>query len=197
MLKKILFVLSIFLLTQNMFADEKEDVKNHLLGKIDEVISVVQNKSLNKDQRNEQIVKIVTPAFDFELMAKLSLGRVWRTLDGATREKFVELYVERMKKSYSEKLDTYTDQKVEVTKLSQPKGNRIIIETNLVSSTDKMDVIYKFYKPKKQLPKKDRWLVYDAEILGVSILKADKAQFSEFLKTKTISELMDTMAQGK
>lgn len=196
MIKNLVLVFMLLLGT-NVFADEKEDVKKQLLSKIDAVIDVVQDKSLSKDQRNSKIVDVVTPTFDFKLMAKLSLGKKWKSLKKADREKFVKLYVERMKRSYSEKLDTYTDQKVEVTDVKQPKKNRMVVETNLISSSDKMDVIYKFWKPKKHIPTKERWLVYDVEILGVSILKADKAQFSEFLKTRTISQLMDTMINVK
>lgn len=195
MIKKILSLFFILVLTQNLFADEKADVEKQLLSKIDGVIKIVSDKSLSKEDRNAKIVELVTPAFDFVLMAKLSLGKTWKTLDKDTKKEFVSLYVERMKKSYSEKLDTYTNQKVEVTNIKQPKSNRIEIDTNLISDTDKMDVSYKFWKPKKQAANKDKWLVYDVEILGVSILKADRAQFSEFLKTKTIKDLMDTMAK--
>lgn len=196
MLKKIIVLLSLLVLTQNVFADDKQKVKAQLTTKIDEVISVVQNKKLSKDERNAQIVKLVTPTFDFELMAKLSLGKVWKTLDAQNRDKFVELYVERMKKSYSSKLDSYSNEKVEITNVAQPKSNRITVDTNLLSSGEKMDVIYKFYKPKSKMKNKDEWLVYDVEILGISILKADKAQFSEFLKTKSIPDLMEVMAKG-
>ena len=49
--------------------------------------------------------------------------------------------------------------------------------------------------PKDKVRNKDKWLIYDVEILGVSILKTDKAQFKEFLQTKSISELMDALAK--
>ncbi len=196
MIKNLVLVFML-LIGVNGFADEKEDVKKQLLSKIDAVIEVVQDKSLSKDQRNSKIVDVVTPTFDFKLMAKLSLGKKWKRLTKTDKGRFVKLYVERMKRSYSEKLDTYTDQKVEVTSVKQPKKNRMVVATNLISSSDKMDVVYKFWKPRKHIPTKDRWLVYDVEILGVSILKADKAQFSEFLKTKSIKDLMDTMINVK
>ena len=57
-----------------------------------------------------------------------------------------------------------------------------------------MEIVYKFYKPKKPISGKDKWLIYDVEILGVSILKTDKAQFREFLQTKTIFELMKELS---
>ena len=49
--------------------------------------------------------------------------------------------------------------------------------------------------PKKRKENKDKWLVYDVEVIGISILKADKAQFREYLKTKTKTQLMDELSK--
>ena len=67
---------------------------------------------------------------------------------------------------------------------------RLELVTNLISKDTKLEISYKFYKPKRLKMDKDSWLIYDVVILGVSILKTDKAQFREFLQTKTIKELM-------
>jgi phospholipid transport system substrate-binding protein len=182
--------MGLFLLTQNLVADEQKILKNHFLNKIDEVVLIVKDKSLDKEARNSNIVNTLTPMFDFELMAKLSLGNVWKTLNNENRNKFVSLYVERMKQSYSSKIDAYSDEKVEVTKIKQPKNNRIELVTNLLSSENKLEISYKFYKPRNLKMDKDSWLIYDVVILGVSILKTDKAQFRDFLQTKSIAELM-------
>ena len=44
------------------------------------IIKIVKDKSLAKEQRNQKIVNAISPIFDFELMAKLSLGKVWKSL---------------------------------------------------------------------------------------------------------------------
>jgi len=186
----LILFLSLFLFLQNLVADEKEEVKNKFLSKIDNIILIIENKTLTKDQRNEKIVDILSPMSDFELMAKLSLGKVWRTLNKQNKDKFVKLYVERMKKSYSSKLDTYSNQKVQITKIEQPKPNRIELFTNILNGKEKFDISYKYYKTSKAKNKKDKWLIYDVVILGVSMLKTDRAQFKEFLRTKSINDLM-------
>lgn len=190
-----LMLLSIFIFSQHSFANEKENLQKHFLQKIDEVIVIVKNTNNTKEIRNSKIVKTLTPMFDFELMAKLSLGKIWKTLSYEEKEKFINLYVERMKESYSSKIDSYSDEKIEIVNIVQSKYNRIVIKTNLVSKEDKLEVSYKFYKPKKQKIDKNKWLIYDVVILGVSILKADKVQFREFLQTRTISELMSQIAK--
>jgi len=193
--KKIILLCAVLVFSQSLAADEQIELKQHFLKKIDEVILIVEDKSLSKGDRNSNIIKSLTPMFDFKLMAKLSLGKTWRHLAKRDREKFAELYVERMKQSYSSKIDAYEDEKVEVKNVTQPKRNRIVLITDLVGKKEKLEIVYKFFKPKKRKSNKDSWLIYDVEILGVSILKTDIAQFKEFLQTKNISELMDILAK--
>lgn len=193
--KRILMLLVATLFAQNLAANEQMELKEHFLNKINEVILIVEDKKLSKNDRNGNIVKSLTPMFDFELMAKLSLGNAWKELTKENKDRFLKLYVERMKQSYSAKIDSYKDEKVEVKKIEQPEPNRIALITDLVSKTEKLEIVYKFHKPKEKISAKDSWLVYDVEILGVSILKTDKAQFKEFLQTKSITELMDVLAK--
>ena len=190
MKKLILVITSLFILTQSLAANEQTILKDHFLNKIDEVILIVKDKTLEKPMRNSKIVETLTPMFDFTLMAKLSLGKKWKTLKSNDRKEFVKLYVERMKQSYSSKIDAYSDEQIEVTKIKQPKKSRIELVTNLISKDNKLEISYKFYKPKRLKMDKDSWLIYDVVILGVSILKTDKAQFREYLQTKTIKDLM-------
>jgi phospholipid transport system substrate-binding protein len=191
--KVVLALCTVLFFTQSLAADEQVALKKHFLTKIDEVIVIVESKKLTRDQRNGDIVKALTPMFDFELMAKLSLGNRWKDLSDAEKEKFVALYVERMKQSYSSKIDAYKDEKVEIKKAEQTKEDRITLVTDLVSKTQKLEIAYKFHKPKTPIASKDSWLIYDVEILGVSILKTDIAQFKEFLNTKSIAELIDVL----
>jgi phospholipid transport system substrate-binding protein len=193
--KKMLMLCIGLVLVQNVAANEQLELKEHFLNKINEVILIVEDKKLSKVDRNSNIIKSLTPMMDFELMAKLSLGKKWNELSKADKDKFVALYVERMKQSYSSKIDAYKDEKVEIKKVEQPQDGRIAFVTDLVSKEQKLEIVYKFHKPKEKATSKENWLIYDVEILGVSILKTDIAQFKEFLQTKSITELMDALAK--
>ena len=195
LIKKILIIFSIFIFIQNINANEQIELKENFLKKIDNVISIIIDKTLNKEQRTSKIVDTLTPTFDFELMAKLSLGKKWRSLNKQDKEEFVKLYVKRMKQSYSSKIDGYKNQKVIVTKIKQPKSNRIALVTNVVNQKNPLEIIYKFYKPRKRKQNKDKWLIYDLIILGVSVIKTDKVQFKEYLQTNSITQLMDNLGK--
>lgn len=161
-------------------------------------MEIVKNKKLSNQERNDKIIEIVDPMFDFMLMGKLSLGKnVWRSLSKEKQEAFTNLYVERMKNSYSKKVDMYTDEKIIIYSASQEKYNRITLITHLVGSDGNTEVIYKCYKPEKALDGKDEWLVYDAIIVGVSIIKTDRSQFKEVLQSNGIDALMEKMRARK
>lgn len=184
-----------FVFSTNLVASEEGDLKAHFLEKLDDIVKIIENKQFSNDDRNSKIVDELTPMFDFKLMAKLSLGKTaWMKLSKEDQDKFVTLYVERMKNSYSSKIDSYEGQKINVTGVIRKK-NRILIKTEIASNEKNLKVDYKFYKPKKRKTDKDIWVIYDVEIIGISILKADKAQFKEFLRTKTIYDLMDALSK--
>lgn len=192
---KILMILSILGFTTSIDASEKDDLKEHFLQELNIIIKVIGDKQLSKDERNTKIVAQLTPMFDFELMAKLSLGKkAWMELSLENQNKFVTLYVERMKKSYSSKIDSYENEEITVTQVKRKKS-RISLETEIATAEKNLKVDYKFYKPKERKTNKDAWLIYDVEIIGISILKADKAQFKEFLRTKSINDLMDALEE--
>ena len=190
MIKSIFLV---FALVFSLNATQTDDLKAKFEKTTEKVIKVVQNKELKADDRNSKIVETITPMFDFELMAKLSLGKKWKELNPEAKEKFVGLYVNRMKQSYSSKVDKYTDEKIVVNSVKQVKANRMVLNTSLVGADNSTEVIYKFYLPKTAKENKDKWLAYDVVIAGVSIIKTDKAQFKAVLKESSIYELMDKL----
>jgi ABC-type transporter MlaC component len=93
----------------------------------DAVISVLQNKELDQNAKDRQVDKIVSPIFDFPLMAKLVLGREhWPKFAGPQREKFTQLFIKRLKTSYQEKIALYTDEKAFFKPAVQQKNKRTI-----------------------------------------------------------------------
>jgi len=187
----------VVLMTQSLFAQTAE-ISERFIQKADDVVKVVKSKTLSADERNDQIIKVIEPLFDFRLMAKLSLGKKrWRALSEEKKQEFTSLYVKRMKDSYSKKIDNYTDEKIVVRRSIQEKKNRVTLVTDLVGSDDNTEVVYKYYKPKKRAANKDEWLIYDAVISGVSIIKTDKSQFKEVLRENSIDVLMNKMRNSK
>jgi len=158
-----------------------------LSSKWDAVISILRNKDIEQEVKEKQINKIVTPIFDFPLMAKLSLGRKhWPKLNSSQLEKFTQLFSERLKRSYWEKIALYKDETV-LFKSTEKKKSTYYIPTELIYKDKKVAILYKLRKVEKS------WKIYDVEIQGVSVLLTYRSQFDEILRHGTVEELLSRL----
>jgi len=177
-------VISLFLFYQSAAADDKSDVEKLLKNNLDAVFTVLQKKDLKPQAKNKEIVDIVTPMFDFELMARLSLGKKhWPGLSQDKKERFTELFIKRLKASYLNNFNLYTNEKV-VYEPSVQVRKKVHAQTYLVSKDKKISILYKLYKAE------NNWKIYDLEIQGVSIIRSYRSQFSSILKSGTIDDLL-------
>jgi phospholipid transport system substrate-binding protein len=152
--------------------------------KWDSIVNVLKDKELDTKIKAILIDKLISPAFDFQLMGKLTLGRTnWPKLNPAQREKFISLFVKRLKTSYRDKIMLYENEKM----LFQPavhNKDMVHIPMTLVSNDSKTAMLYKLHKVEKS------WKVYDVEIEGVSILLTYRSQFEDILSRGTVEDLL-------
>ena len=187
MLKK-LMILPLFALTF-LFAIEEANIKTEMDAKIQDITTILQNKSLSLKDKKAKIAPTVDSIFEYKTMAKISLGKKWKALSQSEKDQFTQKFETKLKNSYFEKLELYTNQKVVIKELEKVKATRIQLHTEIIGVDDTYEVIYKFYKVKKSTD----WRIYDVEITGVSIIQTYRKQFSEFLKTKSFNELLESL----
>ena len=180
-------VLILFITAQTVLANDKKEAQALLETKLDAAIAVLQQKDLDPQKKNEQLVEIVSPLFDFRLMAKLSLGRkYWPGLSEEKKDEFTDLFIKRLRASYLEKISLYTDEKVFFKTPVQNK-RKVRIPTEIISNNNRISMIYKLYKSKKD------WKIYDLEVEGVSIISTYRSQFDQVLSKGTIDELLQRL----
>ncbi len=163
-----------------------------LTAKWNAVLKVLQAKDLEQQLKERIIDRIVSPMFDFPLMGQLALGRThWPKLDAAQREKFIRLFVTRLKALYLEKTALYTNEKF-VLKPAAPKKNTIQIPMTLISEGKEILILYKLRKLEEQTKSKalGHWRIYDVEIEGVSILLTYRSQFDDILRRGSVQDLL-------
>jgi phospholipid transport system substrate-binding protein len=183
-------VIGVLLVGQTVNADDKDAAGEFLKGNLDAVFTVLQKKDLEKHAKRDQIEEIVTPMFDFKRMAKLSLGRkFWPDLSREDKEKFTNLFLERLRQSYLNKLTAYTDEKI-IYESPVAVKKKVHVPTNLVSKDNKISMLYKLY------PSNNTWKIYDVEIQGVSIIRSYRSQFKEILQNGTFDDLLQKMQKS-
>jgi phospholipid transport system substrate-binding protein len=82
---------------------------------VDEVVSIVSNKELKKDdtKRRQALKQSISAIFDYTEMAKRSLGKDWKDRSPAERKRFVDLFAMLLENSYANKIESYHNEKIE------------------------------------------------------------------------------------
>jgi len=148
------------------------------------VIKVLRSEDIDPNTKADIIDKIVCPIFNFEVMSKLSLGKAnWSKLTPAQSKEFSRLFMLLLKKTYREKILLYKDEKGIVGSAIQ-KGKTVHIPMEIISSGKKITILYKLHRPEK------KWLIYDVEIQGVSIILTYRSQFTDILSHGTFEDVI-------
>jgi len=168
---------------QTGIAAETQEAQAVIKQSLDQVTKILE-QDLGKAAREEKIVSTVTPIFDLPLMAKLTLGKKhWNSLSSSERQKYSDLYIKHLKKTYLGKLDLYSNEKI-VYKKPVQKNKHVYVPTELVSEGQTTSVLYKLYRAKN-----GQWKIWDVEISGASVVYSKKAEFDAILSNGTIEDL--------
>ena len=181
------FLILAFVIT-SANAVKQDEIQTIMTKKIDNVLTILEQKSLPMSQKGQQIIKIIDEVFDYELMAKIALGKeTWDTLTEQKQKEFTKTFETKLKNSYIEKLELYNDQKVKVIGLNPYKNGRLQLETELLGKEGTYKINYNFYNKAKD---GEQWLIYDVDLVGVSIIQTYRQQFAGLLKEKTFDEML-------
>ena len=174
------------------------DANELLRAKWDAVVTVLQNKDLDQKTKEKIIDKVVSPIFNFPLMAMGALGEThWAKLTPPQREKFTSLFTKRLKDSYRENVSLYKDEQA-TFKPAVPDKTAISIPMELTSGGKDTGIIYRLRKagPQKTLVAAKAaavagdWKIYDVRIEGVSIVVTYRSEFDDILLRGTVDDLL-------
>jgi phospholipid transport system substrate-binding protein len=157
---------------------------------VDEVLTIVNNKALQPQERETQIRQAVLKRFGFEEMAQRSLGQHWRTLNPQQRQDFVGLFTDLLQRSYVTRIATY---KAGAQGVSYPKedvnGDYAVVHTEIKIEHDPQPAMVDYHL----LHKDGDWKVYDIVIEGVSLVNNYRTQFNSIIVKDSYAGLVKQM----
>ncbi len=176
------------LLPLSLQALTQDQIRPVMRKKVDRIITLINDANLSRAERNKAIETEIDPLFDFTMMAKLSLGKkAWKKATPQERREYVRLFERRIKDSYMSKLDMYNDEKITLETPEKVK-KRIHLNSYIIQKGEKKEVLYKFYHSKKR-----GWVIYDVDVLGVSIIQTYRSQFAGVLKKGSMQQLLEKL----
>jgi phospholipid transport system substrate-binding protein len=158
---------------------------------VDRVLVIINDPALNaagaKEARRSELSKAILPRFDFEEMAKRSLGAEWRRRTPAEQEEFIRLFTELLKNSYIESIESYRGEKVIYRSESQD-GAYADVGTKVINDRgEEFTIDYRLNL------KGSEWKVYDVIIENISIVNNYRSQFTRILGRSSFAALLQTI----
>ena len=188
-LKSFVMTLSLFVLTVPVIqAGDVEDINSMVKKKVAVIFDLLGKQDIEKNERNEKIVGELNEIMDFQLAAYLSLGKHWKKISKTQKKEFVETFQQYINNYIVEKIDLYTNQKIDIGDSKIVKKGRAELEIGILSGGETLQVNFKLRKNKKK-----EWRVYDVDIEGVSLITTFRSQFSGVLKKSSFEELLEKL----
>ena len=161
---------------------------NQVKDTVDRVIDILKSKDLmrpeKKEQRRAAIRKIVGELFDFDEMSKRTLALHWQRRTQAERREFVSLFSDLLERSYINKIETYTDEKIIYTDESIDREYSVVKSKIITKRNVEVPIDYKLLKEGNE------WKVYDVVIEGVSLVNNYRTQFNKIIRSESYEELV-------
>lgn len=159
---------------------------------LDDLTAVLADSSLKGDEhrtpRREKIMTVIGHGFDFREMSKRVLGKTWQEIDAAEQDRFTKLMTKLLENVYIGKLESYSGQTLEYTQ-ETVKEDRGQVSVLLDNAGVKIPVHYIMRKTEK------RWMVYDINIEGVSLVRNYQEQFKSILRKDQYSGLVKVLEE--
>ena len=188
-LKSFVMTLSLFVLTVPVIhAGDVEDINSMVKKKVSVIFDLLGKQDIEKNERNEKIVGELNEIMDFKLAAYLSLGKHWKKISKTQKKEFVETFQQYINNYIVEKIDLYTNQKIDIGDSKIVKKGRAELEIGILSGGETLEVNFKLRKNKKK-----EWRGYDVDIEGVSLITTFRSQFSGVLKNSSFEELLEKL----
>jgi phospholipid transport system substrate-binding protein len=154
---------------------------------VDKAIQVLRDPQLKtpekKKERIERLKEVINPIFDYDEMARRSLGQHWRRRTAAEQEEFAQLFRAFLEKIYSDKVDLYEGEKI-VFGREAVDGDFAQVESAVINAKkEQTAVVYRLWRSG------GKWKVYDAVVENISIVNNYRAQFDRVISKSSYEDL--------
>ena len=157
----------------------------------DQVIKVLDDPALARQDRRAAVRKIAHEAFDVTETAKRVLARHWQARTPAEREEFTQLFADLMESTYIARIDEYGSEKIRYTG-EKIEGDTAIVQTRVLTKKGTEAPV-----DARMMRRGDKWYIYDVMIEGVSLVNNYRTQFDRIIRSSSYAELVKRLRDRK
>ena len=176
-MKKIILFLFLFNLSYvNVYSLEPDIFVQSTVNRASQILS----KNISKEDKINQLKSIAKETVDIKGIGFYSLGSARKNLDNNQKQKYFILFENYFLKSFSSRLSEYTNPKIEVQGKEVLNKNYTIVNSLLVSTSDRPEVKidWRVYSKNPESP-----LIRDLIIEGLSLARTQKEEFASIMNS--------------
>ena len=142
--------------------------------------SEILSKNISKEEKTNGLKVIAKETVDIMGVGFYSLGSARKVLNDNQKQKYFDLFEEYFLKSFSSRLSEYTNPKIEVKGKKVINKNYTIVNSVLVSTSDRPEVRidWRVYTKNPNNP-----LIRDLIIEGLSLARTQKEEFASIINS--------------
>ncbi len=191
-MKQLSCVLVLLLFTASPVFSQAKGPMEQLQPTLARLVEILGDPALQgpekKVERREIIMTTISERFDFGEMSKRVLGATWREIDESQKKDFTLQMTKLLENNYIGQLENYSGETVEYVG-ERVKEDRAQVSTLIENKNVKYPVHY------IMTVNDGKWMVYDINIEGVSLIRNYRAEFSSILRTEKFEGLMKILQE--
>ena len=159
---------------------------------VDHVVEILKDPRLQaagkKKDRRERLREVIAQRFDFEEMAKRSLGQHWQR-NAARKGEFVPVFTRFVEESYVGSIESYKNEKILYTRERIDRDFAQVNTKVITGKGDEIPIDYRLHSVG------GKWKVYDVVIENVSLVNNYRSQFNRILATASFDDLIKRLQE--
>ncbi|OIO71992.1 MAG: hypothetical protein CO186_00945 [Zetaproteobacteria bacterium CG_4_9_14_3_um_filter_49_83] len=183
--------LCLSVLPQTVLAEDSspKGVVEAAVTSIVQILEQREDKTRLSEKDREGIRMSVDQRFDYEKMARGSLGSEWNDVSAEQQVDFTTVFRQLLERSYGNKLAGYKGQRIEYDDAEMKKDTRATVLSHVIDSNKSTPVEYRLYQSDSG------WKVYDIKIEGVSMVGTFRKDFKSILDKDGFAGLLSQLKE--
>ena len=180
-MKKVgVYLVSILFFFQTSLLAYSSDPKEFVTELVNEAISKLSDKNINKEEKAIFIEKIALENVDINALGLYTLGELRKSSDELTITKYQQAFEKYFLKSLTSRLTDYSSSKFNVLKVDKKSSNYTIVNSKITpdDGSPEIEIDWRIYTRNPEKP-----LIRDLIVEGLSLARTQKEEFASILNS--------------
>ena len=175
-----IFLISIIFILQTNLHAYSSDPKMFIEELVNDAISKLSNKDLNKDEKSKFIENIALENVDINALGLYTLGELRKSSEKKDIIKYQQTFEKYFLKSLTSRLTDYSSSEFEVINIDKKSSNYTIVSSKITpkDGSPEIKIDWRIYTKNPDKP-----LIRDLIVEGLSLARTQKEEFASILNS--------------